>query len=363
MLRPSSLILPPLGFLYGAAMQTRLALYRRGLLTIHQLDAPVISVGNITVGGTGKTPLVEWLARKLASEGRRVCILTRGYGRAGASRRVVVSDGKTVLANAREGGDEPRMLAEMLLDSSVAVVSDANRVAAARWSSTNLGSDAFILDDGFQHLRIVRNLDIVTLDATNPWGGAHLLPHGRLRESLEQLARADLIIITRADLAHDIDALRGEAQRLSDGRAAILTSRLKTLRLRRLDSQTTRRNEQSQLNEQESATNAQESPTTIFMAFCAVGNPGGFFAHLRRDGYVLSHTRSFSDHHAYRQVDVDALAREAAAHEAQAFLTTAKDAVKLGSLSFALPCYVVDVGLVFDDEEMLLAHVRRAIAR
>lgn len=340
----------PLGSLYGATMRTRLALYRRGLLTTHKVDAPVISVGNLTVGGTGKTPLVAWLARALAREGRRVCILTRGYGRVSMHRRVVVSDGREILAGAREGGDEPRMLAEMLIDASVAVVSDADRVAAARWASENLGSDAFILDDGFQHLRIARDLDIVTLDAANPFGGGHLLPRGRLREPLRQLTRAGLIIITRADLAPDLDALRTEAQRLSDGRASVLTSRLTTLRLRPLDASTT--------------LDALEPDTaTTFAAFCAVGNPQTFFAHLRRDGYVVNYERAFADHYAYTQADADALSREAAARGAQALLTTAKDAVKLVSLKFALPSYVVEVGLLFDDEERLLRIVRRSIAR
>lgn len=340
----------PLGSLYGAAMRTRLALYRAGLLTTHKVDAPVISVGNLTVGGTGKTPFVEWLARALSREGRRVCILTRGYGRAEARRRVIVSDGEEILADAREGGDEPRMLAEMLIDASVAIVSDADRVAASRWALENLGSDAFILDDGFQHLRIARDLDIVMLDAANPFGGGHLLPRGRLREPLTQLTRAGLIVITRADLATDLDELRAEARRLSKGRAVVLTSRLRTLRLRPLDTSTSRDALEPNLQ------------TTTFAAFCAVGNPQTFFTHLRRDGYVAGYTRAFADHYSYTQADADALSRDAAARGAQALLTTAKDAVKLGSLSFGLPCYVVDVGLLFDDEERLLDIVRRAIA-
>lgn len=358
MLRPSSFILAPLGYVYGATIGARLALYRRGLLKTHDTKSPVISVGNITVGGTGKSPLVAWLARALAREGRRVCILTRGYGRAEETRRVVVSDGEAILADAREGGDEPRMLAEMLLDASVAVVSDRDRVAAARWASENLRSDAFILDDGFQHLRIARRLDIVTLDASNPFGGGRLLPHGRLREPLTQLARADVIIITRADLADDIEGLRTEARRLSDGHAEILTSRLQTIQLRRLDASLARG-----VVENNPGTNAAANhETTAFAAFCAVGNPQAFFAHLRGEGYALSYTRAFPDHHAYTQADADMLAREAVARGAQAFLTTAKDAVKLRSRGFALPCYVVDVGLVFDDEARLLALVRRAVA-
>src|SRR5438067_3665686 len=112
--------LAPLGAIYGAVTRARRALYRTGALAVHRLDAPVISVGNITVGGTGKTPLVEWLARACAREGRRVCVLTRGYGREGERRRVVVSDGQRVLADARTGGVEPRLMAENRLGLAAA---------------------------------------------------------------------------------------------------------------------------------------------------------------------------------------------------------------------------------------------------
>jgi tetraacyldisaccharide 4'-kinase len=233
MMNASGIILAPLGALYSAVMRARLALYRRGALRVHKIDSPVISVGNITTGGTGKTPLVEWIARAVAKEGRRPCILTRGYGRADARARVLVSDGQQILADALAGGDEPRLLAE-ILQGVAAVISDADRVGAARWAEENLGSNLFILDDGFQHLRVARDLDLVTVDATNPWGGGRLLPHGRLRERLKGLARADCIILTRTEQSQDIVSLRKEAERLSDGRPVIL-SRTRTRAVRSLD--------------------------------------------------------------------------------------------------------------------------------
>jgi tetraacyldisaccharide 4'-kinase len=356
-LRPTP-FLAPLGVVYGALTRARLALYRSGALAMHKIEAPVISVGNITAGGTGKTPLVEWLARRAAREGRRVCVLTRGYGRADAGERVLVSDGEQLLADARAGGDEPRLLAESLLGERVAILSDADRVAAARWAIENLGSELFILDDGFQHLRIARDLNIVTLDATDPWGGGRLLPHGHLREPLRELRRADLIVVTRADLARDLDELKDEAERLSEERAVVLTSRLRTSRVRTLSSSNDTSAEQSGDLAQGSNLSAQS-----FAAFCAVGNPQSFFTHLRRDGHVLSYTRAFPDHHPYTQTDVDALTREAVRSGASALLTTAKDAVKLRSMHFALPCYVVEVALEFDDEEKLVRMMREAIAR
>ena len=211
MTRASSIILAPLGALYGAITETRLALYRRGLLNVSKLDAPVISVGNITTGGTGKTPLVEYIARALAAEGRKVCILTRGYGRENPKARVLVSDGQQVLASENEAGDEPRLLAENL-QGIAAVISDADRFAAGQWAISELGSEVFILDDGFQHLRLARDLNVATIDATDPWGGGRLLPRGRLREPRAGLARADCIVITRADQADDFDSLKREIE-------------------------------------------------------------------------------------------------------------------------------------------------------
>ncbi|HWS53860.1 MAG TPA: tetraacyldisaccharide 4'-kinase [Pyrinomonadaceae bacterium] len=345
-----SLALTPLTALYGALVRARLALYRSGALAARGAGVPVVSVGNLTAGGTGKTPLVGWVARALAAEGRRVCVLTRGYGRANERKRVVVSDGARLLAEAREGGDEPRLLAEQLLGAA-SVVSDADRVAAARWAVEVLGSDAFVLDDGFQHLRLARELDVVTLDATDPWGGGRLLPSGRLREPREGLARAGCVVITRADLAADLEHLRAEAARLTGGRAPVLTSRLRTSAVRPL----------APAPEPDGHEGCGDDDACA--AFCAIGNPRAFFAHLRGDGLEPVHTRAFPDHHAYKQSDLDALSREAAGRGARRLLTTAKDAVKLRGLSFALPCHVVHVEPEIEDEDVLLGLLRQAVAR
>jgi tetraacyldisaccharide 4'-kinase len=341
------IMLAPLSAVYGAVTSARLMLYNRSALAVYRVGAPVISVGNITTGGTGKTPLVALIARLIAQEGRRVSVLTRGYGRMNPGARVLVSDGERVLADAGTGGDEPRLLAEMLLGSA-SVISDRDRVAAARWAIENLGSEAFILDDGFQHLRIARDLDIVTIDGANPWGGGRLLPRGRLREPLKGLARADCIVITRAEHAPDIALLKAEASRLSEG-CPVLLSETHTTALRLLS------------EAEAGGPHGQKSFTSPVGAFCAIGNPNAFFAHARKDGHTLSFTRSFPDHHQYRQSDVDSLVTMAQASGAEALLTTAKDGVKLRDLRFDLPCYVLEIEMKLDDEGKLLSLIRQAI--
>ncbi|MFN2481690.1 MAG: tetraacyldisaccharide 4'-kinase [Pyrinomonadaceae bacterium] len=345
----SRLALAPFGVAYGAAARARVALYRRGVLRSQSVGAPVLSVGNLTAGGTGKTPLVEWLARSVAAEGRRACVLTRGYAREDARRRRVVSDGANVLAGAREAGDEPLLLAERLLQFRVAVVCDADRAAAAQFALEELGSDVFILDDGFQHLRLARDLNVATLDATDPWGGGRLLPAGLLREPVEQLARADCVVITRAELSEDLEGLRAEAARLSGGRPTFNAStRVTGFKL------VTR--------ETRGESVARAGLPREVAAFCGVGNPRAFFANLAREGFELRHARAFADHYAYAQADVDAVVREARLSSAEVLLTTAKDAVKLRGMRFELPCYEVGIDFEIDDKRDLSELVRRALA-
>jgi tetraacyldisaccharide 4'-kinase len=343
------LVLSPLGALYSAAIRTRIGLYKRGLLQVSRLEAPVISIGNITTGGTGKTPLVEWVARSLAREGKNVCILTRGYKRANPNQRVVVSDGQRVLASELAAGDEPRLLAENLLGMA-AVISDADRFAAGQWAIREIGANVLVLDDGFQHLRLLRDLNIVSIDATNPWGGGKLLPYGRLREPLSSLCRADCIVLTRAEQVRELSSVKRKVTEITGGRPAFV-SQMRTSRVKSLlpafapDSIPLR-----------------ESIPRPVAAFCGVGNPDSFFGHLRAEGYELSSARSFPDHHSYDQQALDVLVEEAQRLGARSLITTAKDAIKLRSLNFALPCYVLEIELVIDEAERLLEMLRKAIA-
>ena len=345
----AALALTPLGRLYGVAMKARRALYRSGRFRVHELGVPVISVGNLTTGGTGKTPLVEWIARELAQSGQRVCILTRGYGRRSADTRVIVSDGTEIISDPAQAGDEPLLLAERLRGLA-AVISDADRVSAARWAVENFQSEVFVLDDGFQHLRVARNLNILTIDATNPWGNGRLLPAGILRESPAELTRADCIVITRADDSHPTEELRREMAAQSDGRP-IFCSRLGLNGMRPVH---------GKLDQTSIA--GEEIRESSIAAFCALGNPESFFSLLRRGGYRLDHTQVFRDHHSYTQSDINRVVQDSIARGAQVLLTTAKDEVKLRSLSFDLPCYAVDIAFEIENSEKLKALIAEATA-
>jgi tetraacyldisaccharide 4'-kinase len=344
----SSIALAPLGAIYGTAMRTRSTLYRLGVLKTLKLNRPVISVGNITTGGTGKTPLVEWLARALSREGLRVCILTRGYGRTNSHARAVVSDGQTILASIGEAGDEPLLLARSL-DGRAAIICDADRFSAGEWAERQFNTQVFILDDGFQHLRLARELNIVTIDATNPWGRGHMLPWGRLREPRRGLARADCVVITRADQCPDLDSLKAEVAELNGDRP-IFISRMKVRGLRRVKDFHT--------SETNLTVESIESPLA---AFSAIGNPHSFRRQLQGEGLAVAVSQEFSDHHRYTQKDLDALTEQARHAGAKGLVTTAKDAVKLSTLDFELPCYVVEIEIQIADEDGLLTMIRAAV--
>ena len=345
----SSIALAPLSLLYGAAAQTRRALYKAGVFRVHKIDAPVISVGNLTTGGTGKTPLVEWIAREIAGQGKRVCILTRGYARQQPRQRVLASDGNSILADAAIAGDEPLLLAENLLGLA-AVICDADRVAAATWAREHLHTDVFILDDGFQYLRLARDLNILLLDATNPWGGGRVLPGGKLREPPNGLGRADCIVITRANDPRGSEDLEIRIQQLA-GHRPVIRSWFKTKQLRPLHTV-----------EGETA-DGNTSGTNRIAAFCGIGNPQSFFHNLRHDGYSLCYSRAFPDHYWYRQSDIDPMLDEARKQTASMLVTTGKDAVKLRALRFDLPCFVAEIDMEFDREETLREILREAIAK
>lgn len=326
-----------LGWLFSKIGNFRNSLYRRGVFKSTSLGVPTFSIGNISVGGTGKTPLVAYVAGLLAERGEMVCILTRGYGRENARQRVVVSDGAEILADVKKTGDEPLELAQKLIGKAV-VIADGDRVSAGLWAKEEFGVKAFILDDAFQHRRVERDLDIVCIDATNPFGNGKSLQAGLLREPPQNLARAGAIVITRANLAENIDELKARIAEYAPGIQVFSVSN-HTSSILGIDPLGAKIDTRVKLAEKK-----------IF-AFCALGNPDSFFEQLTQEGFDVAGVKSFRDHHFYTQEDVSDIEKYAGEAGAEVMLTTVKDAVKLRNLHFEIPCLEVEIELEFDNEE------------
>jgi tetraacyldisaccharide 4'-kinase len=331
-----------LSWLYGAITEVRNSFYEKGVLKSFSLGVPVISIGNITVGGTGKTPLVAFVAEILAETGEKVCILTRGYGRTNPKQRILVSNSEKILTDVKSAGDEPFELANKLLGKAI-VLADANRAAAGVWAREKFGITAFVLDDAFQHRRVKRDLDVVCVDATNPFGNKKLLPSGILRESLKNLKRADAVVVTRANLAKNISELKLEIGKYNPNCPIFISGNAISELIYIEDFPAKARSSQTEANCRQLAANR-------CLAFCALGNPNNFFEQLRHENFNLVATQTFPDHHFYTQKDIETLARKAKQSDADILLTTAKDAVKLKDLKFDLPCYAVKSEMIFDVE-------------
>jgi tetraacyldisaccharide 4'-kinase len=334
---------------YEALVALRVVAYDTGYLASRGLNRPVISVGNITFGGTGKTPIVEMLAGWLRDEGYKVVVLTRGYGRRSSGRVVLRSEAGTLRPDAAEvGGDEPAMLARHL--PGVHVVVDADRYAAGRWAESHLDPDVFVLDDGFQHLGLVRDVNFLVVDATDPFGGAEMPPFGRLREPILGMKRASAVIVTRADRPFDDASIRRVVHGVCGDAMPLFYAFHDIVGLR-------------SLGDGRSVTPyAFRKKKAAVLA--AIGNPGVLLGDLEHSGIDVVSETLYEDHHAYTQRDVDTAIAAARGAGADLMLTTAKDAVKLERLDLgALPTYVVEIAVRSEQEAMIKSHVLKAILR
>ncbi|MGH7407803.1 MAG: tetraacyldisaccharide 4'-kinase [Candidatus Methylomirabilales bacterium] len=335
-------------WMYGTAVATRTAAYRARLLATHRVPCPVVSVGNLTAGGTGKTPCVIHLARLLQERGWRPVILLRGYGREGGTGLLVASTGQGLVIPAAEAGDEASLLAAALPGTPIIVAADRRRAAEVALGS--LRADVIILDDGYQHLRLHRDLDILLLDARAPFGSGALLPRGLLREPPGGTSRADLIILTRADQARDLDRAE-EGIRSLNGRAPLLRAVHRPVSLVRLADGTV-------LPPMALAGQA-------VVALSAIGSPEAFETTLRGLGAWVAAVLRFPDHHRYREEELERAGREGRATGATLLVTTAKDRARGGLPAQAggLPVAVLEVEfLVTQGVEVLeaaLARLRR----
>ncbi len=300
---------------YSLAVRWRNRQFDNGGRAVERVGVPVISVGNITLGGTGKTPMVEWVCRSLRNRAIRVTIVSRGYK--------AQNDG---------ANDEALELEQKLSD--VPHVQNPDRVAAARMAIEEFECQAVVLDDGFQHRRIARDLDIVLLDSSEPFGFEHVFPRGTLREPLSGLSRADLIVLTRADMI------------VPDQREAIRRRVLK-LAPRALWAEC--------IHQPVALLSASGAQTPLetwrgqrVAAFCGIGSPSGFRHTLASCGYQLSLFREFADHHTYSRNDLMSLCEWANQAEVATVLCTHKDLVKIGVDQLGnKPLWAVSVGMDF----------------
>ena len=324
--------------LYKGAMQLRQALYRQGVLATYQLPCPVAAVGNLTVGGTGKTPMVVHLAEMCRAIGYRPVIVSRGYKSLGEHNGAVVSDAKAVLCDARQAGDEPFLMA--LLLPGVPVLVGRNRLAVGREAAARFRPDIILLDDGYQHVRLHRDLDILMMDAKYPFGNGYLLPRGRLREPTEALSRADAVILTRADPL-DPQAYLKLARRVHP-RPLFVCRHTAIIR----DVLRAGRASNSGINRAEGA--AVDFKNLRAFAFAGLGRNDAFFKAVQDCGVRLLGQMGFEDHHPYSAQDLSRISEAASSAGAGLLITSDKDFVRLPPDSrFSIDLVIIGVNLDF----------------
>jgi len=300
-----AVLLWPLSLLYWGVTSVRNLLYQTGILPTVKIDCPVISVGNLTVGGTGKTPTVITIARWLTQKNFNVTIISRGYGRA-SKDGVIVSDGKGKIVPVKEGGDEPVLIAKKL--TGVPVLVDQNRVRAAQTALQKFSPDVIILDDGFQHRRLHRDLDIVTINKEKLFGNNFLLPAGPLRESTSHLKRAGMIWMNSNTGFESMTRLPKSLKSKPFIRAMYTPVKL-------ID-----------LNGTESDIDLRSVPV---VAFSGLGNPDSFKQTLENLGARVEVFLKFKDHHFYSAKDIASIEKAFKSVTAKYIITTEKDGVKL----------------------------------
>jgi tetraacyldisaccharide 4'-kinase len=316
----------PLSLLYGVVVRVRAWLYASGWLKQKRLKGIVISVGNLTVGGTGKTPMVIWLAEKFLADGKRVAILSRGYRGSGDS------------------SDEIELMKQRLPDRVLFGIGPDRFVAGQQLESTQT-VDIFLLDDGFQHLHLARDLDILLIDASRPLRKEFLLPSGRLREPLSAIRRADLVVFTRVN---DQLSVKRAIQEFPE--FPIFPAAMRLIQYRRLT-----------LEPQSISLDLELPPQPVF-AFCGIGNPEAFFADSDRWGNLVAGRAIYRDHHQYSARDLRSLEEAAKRAGARSFLTTEKDAQNLGDSRLpSLPIYYCQIEIKVGDASAFGAAVQRTL--
>lgn len=305
-------LLTPLSWLYGTVVAARNRHYDRPANRV-RAGIPVVSVGNLTVGGTGKTPIVCWIAERLRDDGRKPAVVSRGYGGAAGRGPCLVSLGEGPRVDVRVAGDEPYFMAKTLPGVHVVVGSDR---AVGVEAAVAAGADVAILDDGFQHRGLERDLDLLLIDRSDPFGGGRLLPAGRLREPVSGMSRADLVLLTRTCSPERRVELQATLQRHLAG-APVLEAGHESIGFVDADGEAT-----------------EAGPRVV--AFCGIGHPSGFRRDLEARGLELVDFVVFRDHHGYSSAELRALAARASAARAD-LVTTEKDLARLSDAPTVVP--------------------------
>ena len=329
-------LITPFSYPYSLALLIRAKSYAAGLFPSYRLPRPVVSVGNLTVGGTGKTPLVAYIARWLMDRGKRTAVLTRGYSGSMEGEVRVVSDGGSIFLSPAEAGDEPYLLASSL--PGLAVIMGSDRYRAGLLAMKELSPDIFILDDGYQHLRLKRDLNLLLLDCKRPFGNGRTLPAGALREPLSALERADLMIFARYE---------GKVPNIPANKPFCLFSH--------------------RLSGAKSVESGENTPFEKLkglraLAFAGIADPSYFFESLSKEGLFLSATLSLPDHCSYGEREIESLCCLKKSSRSDYLITTEKDAVKLRPhLDMLGSVYSARLKLIFSDARPLETELEKLL--
>jgi tetraacyldisaccharide 4'-kinase len=310
---------------YAFGQWVRAGLYRQGIFKTHRLDCRVISVGNLTLGGTGKTPTVMMVADTLRRKGFKPAILSRGYGGQSGEFINVVNDGQQTLLSPEMAGDEPVMMAQRLKD--VPVLTGRIRYETGKYAIEHFGVDVLILDDGYQHLPLHRDLNILLCDATRPFGNGVVFPAGQLREPLSAMSRADVICMTRCRE----DSQTDRVDECNHKQVPVIKTGLRVQSVIELNSG--------------KETGIETVQGQLVAAFCGIAHPLDFFHTLEQVPVQIANQNYFSDHHDYSTNDLIAIESRAKQAGAKCIVTTEKDAVKLKGHAFDMPVYAVRIAL------------------
>ncbi len=332
-------LLWPLALIYRVGLTAYLALYRLGLRKRHRLPTAVISIGNLTFGGTGKTPSVQTICRILQQMGKRVAILSRGYGGVG-SDCVVVSDGVAVLADATECGDEPVLLARTL--PGIPVIVGKNRCMTGELAYNIFRPDVFVLDDGLQYWQLHRDLDIVVVDAAKPFGSGFLMPMGDLREPVGGLKRAGVVLINNSDSTLPTEST---VRILSDLARDALIARAKPLPVILYAVGQDRDVGPEWLRGKKIA------------AFCGIGRPDYFLRTLESLGASVEMFIEFSDHHWYNRKELQSIEEKSIMRGVEAIVTTEKDWARIDNKAKLQNLYVLGIKLEIEEIKQLAKHI------